>query len=212
MKLRPILAATALAAAATLGSNASAATYGTIGDDNEYLTGDLGGYFGANLYLIGGSADIQVTIVGAEAGFLNHFNFEGTSFSYGNNSPAGNFDDNGVVAQVTFTGVVSGLLDFWFGANQNAASVTNGSNPDNTTAAPNFFVSFLPNPVATAGQSVMLFFDDGGSADDNHDDLIVRLDIVGGDGRIAPVPLPAGGLLLIGALGGLAVLRRRKSA
>lgn len=29
---------------------------------------------------------------------------------------------------------------------------------------------------------------------------------------IAPIPLPAGGLLLIGALGGLAALRRRKSA
>lgn len=32
------------------------------------------------------------------------------------------------------------------------------------------------------------------------------------DATLAPVPLPAGGLLLIGALGGLAALRRRKTA
>lgn len=31
-------------------------------------------------------------------------------------------------------------------------------------------------------------------------------------GNLAPIPLPAGGLLLVGALGGLAALRRRKSA
>jgi hypothetical protein len=32
-----------------------------------------------------------------------------------------------------------------------------------------------------------------------------------GNTDVAPVPLPAGGLLLIGAMGGLTVLRRRKS-
>ena len=30
-------------------------------------------------------------------------------------------------------------------------------------------------------------------------------------GNLAPIPLPAGGLLLVGALGGLAALRRRKT-
>jgi hypothetical protein len=39
---------------------------------------------------------------------------------------------------------------------------------------------------------------------DNHDDFLIRV-------NVAAVPLPAGGLLLIGALGGLAVLRRRKT-
>jgi hypothetical protein len=33
-----------------------------------------------------------------------------------------------------------------------------------------------------------------------------------GNVDVAPIPLPAGGLLLIGAIGGLAALRRRKSA
>lgn len=46
--------------------------------------------------------------------------------------------------------------------------------------------------------------------------LIVKYDSVktGGDLdiRVAAVPLPAGGLLLVGALGGLAALRRRKKA
>ncbi|WP_339109219.1 VPLPA-CTERM sorting domain-containing protein [Thioclava sp. GXIMD4216] len=33
----------------------------------------------------------------------------------------------------------------------------------------------------------------------------------GGDEQVSPVPLPAGGILLLGALGGFAALRRRKS-
>ena len=46
--------------------------------------------------------------------------------------------------------------------------------------------------------------------------LIVKYDSVASGGnvdiRVAAVPLPAGGLLLVGALGGLAALRRRRKA
>ena len=105
------------------------------------------------------------------------------------------------------------MLDFWFGANSATAtaSATNGTNADNSSpSVANCFVSFLPNATATFGQSVLLFLDDGtGEGSDNHDDLVVRLDIVGG--RIAPVPIPAADLLLAGAIGGLAVIRRRRT-
>jgi hypothetical protein len=216
MKLRSLLAATALAAAAFAGSYASATTYGTISttDGNTALgplglSDPLGGYFGGNLYLTGGPADIQITFLGSEAGFNNRFNFEGTTlFSTGGGDPS--TGDFGSPVSTLVSGVTAGLLDFWFGANQDAASVTNGSNPDNSTSAANFFVSFLPDAAATFGQSVLIFFDDaGGGAEDNHDDMVIRLDLRGG--AIAPIPLPAGGLLLIGALGGLALIRRRKS-
>ena len=73
----------------------------------------------------------------------------------------------------------------------------NGSNFDGSgsnTATPNFFTSYLPGFNPYGGNSALLFLDDGGGgADDNHDDLIVRLDYVP-----APIPVPAGGLLLFG--------------
>lgn len=217
MKFRSLLAATALAAVATLGSNASATTAGIIGPDNEFLPGDdtLNGYFGANLYLTGGSADIAVTFLGSEAGFNNYFNFMGgipglTTFFTGGNDP-GTGDFGNPVTQIV-EDVSAGLLSFWFGVNGNVNSVENGSNPENVLGLANFFVSFVPDPNSTSGQSVLILFDDaGGGNEDNHDDMVIQLTIVGGDGYIAPVPLPAGGLLLIGALGGLALIRRRKS-
>ena len=216
MKFKSLVAAAALAAATCIGGSVSAATVAGVissADDNDALgplglSDPLNGYYGGQLYLVGGSADIQVSYLGAEAGNNNYFSFGSILF----NTPGiASWTAGG--AQDTIT-VAAGLLSFWFGADQNAASVTNGSNPDNTNPnLPNFFVSFLPDQNSTSGQSVLLFLDDGGGgSDDNHDDMVIRLTIVGGDGYIAPIPLPAGGLLLIGALGGLAALRRRKSA
>jgi hypothetical protein len=60
---------------------------------------------------------------------------------------------------------------------------------------------------------VLLFLDDGGGdRTDNHDDMVVSLQILRGGTFVAPVPVPAAGFLLIGALGGLVALRRRKTA
>ena len=59
-----------------------------------------------------------------------------------------------------------------------------------------------------SGTGDRLFFADTGSTPrDNGGPILDNVTLA-----LAPIPLPAGGLLLIGALGGLALLRRRKSA
>ncbi len=59
--------------------------------------------------------------------------------------------------------------------------------------------------VFNNGQSVLVFFGDG-RGDSDFDDMVVRIDVTA-------VPLPAAGLLLLGALGGLGAVRsRRKQA
>ena len=55
--------------------------------------------------------------------------------------------------------------------------------------------------IFNGGRSVIAAFGDG-RGDNDYDDLVVRIDV-------APVPIPAAGLFLVGALGALGALRRR---
>ena len=189
MKFKSLVAAAALAAATCIGGSVSAATVAGVistADNNDALVplglgNSLNGYYGGNVLLVGGSADIRVTYLGAEASNNNFFNFMGNTFTTGGVS---GFNGGGIGPSVTVNGVLSGLLSFWFGANQNSASVTNGSNPANTNKSlSNFFVSVLPNQNMPFGQGALLFLDDGGGGqDDNHDDMVIMLEIVGGNG------------------------------
>lgn len=206
------LKSTAVAAAVLLGTltASNAATIpGPGGGANDALVPLFGagvttrqGHYGASLYLWG-DADILVEYLGAEAGFNNSFSWAGNLFA---TTPGGGGTwVPGAVSQ-TFNGVASGLLSFAFGAN------TNASNPaDYAGGAANFFVSFA-NENASSGNMVYLFFDDMGAPDDNHDDMVIRLSVANGGIGIAPIPLPAAGFLLLGGLGIMgAVARRRKS-
>ena len=222
------LKTTLLAGAAVLAmsSGAMALTFGSIpggAATNDGLTPlglstPLNGWYGAQLALYGGPSDITATFLGSEAGNTNTFNFGGDALVGGGTGGTGTWTvDNsagGGLDRFTVSNVLSGLLGFSFVTSGGGLSVFNGFNPDNTQPAPspgvNFFVSFVHDQNASSGQGVYLFFDDDGAAnDDNHDDMVVRLDITGG--KITVVPLPAGGLLLLTALGGLAVARRRRN-
>lgn len=62
---------------------------------------------------------------------------------------------------------------------------------------------------ALASQQFSFWFGDEGGFENDFRLYDAKLTLVG---EVAPIPLPAAGLLLIGALGGLTMVRRRKSS
>lgn len=71
-------------------------------------------------------------------------------------------------------------------------------------------LSFALDAAALANVNADGFFDFGMDRNGNTDAIFI--DYVSFSGEMSPVPVPAAGLLLLGALGGLVGLRRRKKA
>jgi hypothetical protein len=116
------------------------------------------------------------------------------------------------------TGLISGQtyeLTFDYGNNQNSKSATVAEvlefGIDGLLGSVSVFAvstmqsSMIYSFVATGTSATLFFRDAGTTPGDNGGPLLDNV-------RLSTVPLPAGGLLLLGGLAGLAALRRRKAA
>lgn len=166
---------------------------GLNGSSVDYITGDLKTVL--NGLSLNDAAKITYTYLGFEAGNSNFAAVMGaTSFV------------NGVsVANVSSTSVTqtgAGLLDFAFGTSnpQSAVGLFENDGVANP-ASINYAMGFL----MISPTSYYVLFDDIAAGDRDFDDIGIRIDV-------APVPVPAAGMLLIGGLGVMGLVARRRKA
>ncbi len=140
---------------------------------------------------VDGPATITFTYLGKEASFMNSV----MELVLG----TGVLSDAVAGASISFVQLTAGIVNFKF-----ATSGLLGQSITNGVGSTNVFLDMAFKQIDA--DSYFAFFGDGGGNNDNDlDDMVVRIDV-------AAVPVPAAGFLLIGALGGLAALRRRKAA
>jgi hypothetical protein len=170
---------------------------------------NLGGYYGSQIRLTNTST-VTYTFIGFEAAFMNRFQAGAESF-YTEDFAGNNVVNLGGLASFKQT-AGPGLLDFAFLTQGGANGIANGDENINNVGSggvrnPDFFASIVgDDPTALSGFSLYVFLDDlGAGPDDDHDDLVVRIDVA----DIVPVPVPAAAFLAGTALVGFGFLRRR---
>lgn len=157
-------------------------------------TAVAGGAIGGGLK-VSGFSKITVTFLGKEAGATDYF-----VETVGMQNIRNKISEVGT--SVSFT-QGAGFVKFLFSTlfpTPVGAVITNGGTASDVDVGLAFGALFNND------QSVYAFFDDGspdGTPDEDYDDMVVRIDV-------QAIPLPAGGLLLLTGLAGLAAARRRK--
>ncbi len=205
MKLAKIfLVAAALAASAGVASAASVSFTGTnqgalplVNDFKSDLEGAGAGtlYTDITSLTFSGAARVKFTLVAAESLFDNSF-----------------FVDGAAVVTETANGKAA---DFILGSFLGESFAKDyGPGPLTLTDwsfSPGTFDLGTFNFGIFAGSEsgltrFFIGFDDGGAGpDDNHDDIVLRVDV-------SPVPLPAAGWMLLAGVGGMAAVKRRRKA
>lgn len=156
------------------------------GDDIQVFGFNAEQFDGTNGLMLSDQSRIRIMFLGKHANASNTvFDIDGNSLS--NNGAAGAtieaIDDPDWI-DIVFETIKSGGPE----------SITNNVGQTDPLLSMGFFKENDKNVIA--------FFGDG-RGDSDFDDMVVRISVV---------PLPAGGLLLLSALGGFAVVRRKKKA
>lgn len=217
MKFKLLIAAAAVAfsanvaTAATVSLSADQAISPVTAIPNQDFVPELNAagvdtLFAENLSLIlSGPANLTFSLVAAESGFQNTLLFDGTSVitETANGGSGTDFTTNVLQGQQFTTsfggGDLASVLTF-------EALDFSGPATLSFTAADHEFGVFADAASIGALTTFYLALDDNGAnIDDNHDDIIIRVDV-------APIPLPAAAWMLLAGLGGLVGMRRFKRA